>query len=133
MRMPARINVPSRMDSKKAKESPMGIFSFFTQRRRLRMVAQMAEGIAGRSQAAVLDRVRRRATTMRVSEARGYVRSRALDLVHRELSALHGGRITLDPATQTEVISQATELVVTKVMAEMRNVPAARPRKSKAA
>lgn len=108
----------------------MGIWSFFTQRRHARMVTQTAEEVAGRSHAAVLDRVRRRAGTMRVSEARGYVRSRALDIVHRELAAVHNGRITLDPATQTDVISQATEAVVVRVMAELRNVPkAVRPDK----
>jgi hypothetical protein len=111
----------------------MGLLSFFSQRRRARIVTQTAEEIAGRSHAAVLERVRRRATTMRVSEARGYVRSRSLDLVHRELAALHNGHITLDPATQIEIISRATDAVVNKVLAEMRSVPAERARKQRAA
>jgi hypothetical protein len=112
----------------------MGIWSFFSQRRHARLVAQTADDVASRSHAAVLDRVRRRAGTMRVSEARGYVRSRALDFVHRELAAVHNGRITLDPATQTDIISQATEAVMVRVMAELRNVPqGVRPQKRQAA
>jgi hypothetical protein len=62
---------------------------------------------------------------MRLAEARGYVRSRALDIAHRELAAIHGGRIPLDPAVQTQIISQATETVVAGVLAELRSVPKA--------
>jgi hypothetical protein len=71
---------------------------------------------------------------MRVAEARGYVRSRALDIVHRELAALCGGRIPFDPPTQASIIGQATEAVVVRVMANLRSVPAAaRPAQRKAA
>ena len=62
---------------------------------------------------------------MRVAEARGYVRSRALDIVHRELAAMHNGRIPFDPDMQTQIISQAMETVVTGVLAELRSVPKA--------
>jgi hypothetical protein len=103
----------------------MGLLSFFTARRHARLVARQAEQVAARSAPAVLDRVRRRATTMRVAEARGYVRSRALDIVHRELAALHEGRIPFDPPTQTTIISQATDAVVTRILAELRSVPPA--------
>jgi hypothetical protein len=112
----------------------MGILSFFANRRKARLVAETAREVAARSHAAVLDRVRRRAATMRVAEARGYVRSRALDIVHRELAAMHNGRITVDPPTQTRIISQATEAVVVGVMAELGSVPkSARPGKRQAA
>jgi hypothetical protein len=103
----------------------MGIFSFFSRRRHARMVAEAAAQLARRSQPIVLDRVRRRATTMRIAEARGYVRSRALDIVHRELAAMHNGRIPLSPAEQTEIISRATEALVVRVLAELRSVPKA--------
>ena len=99
----------------------MGLFSFFTARREARQIALAAKEVATRSHAAVLDRVRRRAATMRVSEARGYVRSRALDIVHRELAAMHKGQIKVDPAIQTRIISQATDAVVSGVMAELKN------------
>jgi len=112
----------------------MGILSFFTRRRQARIIAQAAGEIAARSHEAVLSRVKRRATTMRVAEARGYVRSRSLEIVHRELAAVHNGRIPFDPATQTAIISQATEAVVIRVLAEMRAVPqAARPAQRRAA
>ena len=112
----------------------MGIWSFLTRRRQAHLVAQMAQEVAARSYNAVMDRVRRRAATMRVAEARGYVRSRALDIVHRELAAIHNGRIPLDPATQTQIISQATEAVVVRITAELGNVPkAVRPAKRHAA
>jgi hypothetical protein len=103
----------------------MGIWSFFTRRREARRVEQAAAEVAQRSYGAVMDRVRRRATAMRVSEARGYVRSRALDIVHRELAALHKGRIPLQPATQTAIISRATETIVAQALAELRSVPKA--------
>lgn len=103
----------------------MGMFSFLTRRRNDRLVAKAAADVAGRSYRPVMDRVRRRAATMRVSEARGYVRSRALDIVHRELAAMYKGRIPLDPDTQTAIIGQATDNVVASVLAELRSVPKA--------
>ena len=78
----------------------MGIFSFWTRRRTAKLIANQAAEVAHRSQAIVLDRVRRRATTMRIAEARGYVRSRALDIVHRELAAVHDGQIPLEPSSR---------------------------------
>jgi hypothetical protein len=101
----------------------MGIWSFFTRRREARQVAEASAEVAKRSYAVVMDRVRRRAATMRIAEARGYVRSRALDIVHRELAAMHNGRIPLSPDTQTAIISRATETVVAGVLAELRSVP----------
>jgi hypothetical protein len=103
----------------------MGIFSFFARRRRAHLIDQSAADVAQRSYKAVMDRVRRRATTMRVAEARGYVRSRSLDIVHRELAAMHNGKIPLDPATQTQIISRATESLVASILAELRSVPVA--------
>ncbi|MBI3839512.1 MAG: hypothetical protein HY288_16455 [Planctomycetia bacterium] len=113
----------------------MGIWSFFTRRRTARFVAQAAQELVQRSYATVLDRVRRRATTMRISEARGYVRSRALDIVHRELAAAFADCGKLDPAVQTAIVSQATDALVVRVTAELRSVPkaAARPGKRHAA
>jgi hypothetical protein len=96
-------------------------------------VAQAAAEVAKRSHGPVVERVRRRASTMRIAEARGYVRSRALDIVHRELAAMHNGRIPLDPATQAQIIGQATEAVVSGVLAELRSVPQSAQGKRKAA
>jgi hypothetical protein len=103
----------------------MGILSFLARRRTARFAARAAAEVADRSYAAVLGRVRRRAATMRVAEARGYVRARALEIVHRELAAVHNGQIKLDPAVQTGIISQATEAIVVRVLAELRGVPKA--------
>jgi hypothetical protein len=113
----------------------MGIWNFFKHRRNARFVAQASHEIAERSCAVVLSRVRRRAATMRIAEARGYVRSRALEIVHRELAAAYADRVKLDPDTQTAIVSRATEAVVARVTAELRSVPktADRPGKRHAA
>lgn len=103
----------------------MGIFDFFSRRRDARIATKAAAEVAQRSYGVVLDRVKRRAKTMRIAEARGYVRSRALDIVHRELAAVHNGRIPLTPALQTTIISKATDTVVAQVLAELRSVPKA--------
>lgn len=98
----------------------MGIWNFIVRRRNARKAAHIASEVAQRSAAPVLGRVRRRAATMRVAEARGYVRARALEIVHRELASLQKGQQKLDPALQTEIVSQASEAVVLRVMAELR-------------
>jgi hypothetical protein len=103
----------------------MSIWNFFSQRRIARQTAQTASEVASRSFAPVLDRVKRRATTMRLSEARGYVRARSLEIVHRELAIVQKGHTKLDPAIQTSIVSQATEAVIVRVMAELRTVPKA--------
>jgi len=112
----------------------MGIWNFIAKRRRARKAALIGSEVAQRSVGAVLGRVRRRAATMRIAEARGYVRARALEIVHRELATLQKGREKLDPALQTEIVSQATDAVVVRVLAELRSVPkAARPGQRQAA
>ena len=103
----------------------MSIWNFFSSRRNARQAARIGNEVAGRSVGPVLGRVRRRAATMRVAEARGYVRARALEIVHRELAALQKGREKLDPALQTKIVSQATDAVVVRVIAELRSVPKA--------
>ncbi|MEX0679408.1 MAG: hypothetical protein WD063_20195 [Pirellulales bacterium] len=112
----------------------MGIWNFFSRRRVARKAALIGSEVAQRSVGPVLGRVRRRAATMRIAEARGYVRARALEIVHRELAGLQKGREKLDPALQTEIVSQATDAVVVRVMAELRSVPkAAHPEQRRAA
>ena len=111
----------------------MGLWNFLTRKFNARYARRAADGVAERSYPAVLDRVRRRATTMRIAEARGYVRSRALEIVHRELAAVHNGRIPLEPAVQTEIISLATEAVVVRILAELRPAAKTQPVKRKAA
>jgi hypothetical protein len=112
----------------------MGIWSFFSRRRNARKAALIANEVAQRSVGAVLGRVRRRASTMRVAEARGYVRARALEIVHRELASVQKGQEKLDPALQTEIVSQATDTVVASVMAELRGTAkVARPEQRRAA
>ncbi|MEX0978677.1 MAG: hypothetical protein WDZ48_07490 [Pirellulales bacterium] len=103
----------------------MGIWNVISRWRNTRRAALIGSEVAQRSVGPVLGRVRRRAATMRIAEARGYVRARALEIVHRELAALQKGREKLDPALQTEIVSQATDTVVVRVMAELRSVPKA--------
>jgi hypothetical protein len=112
----------------------MGIWNFISRRRNARKAALIASEVAQRSTGPVLGRVRRRAATMRISEARGYVRARALEIVHRELATVQKGQGKLDPALQTEIVSQATEAVVVRVMTELRGgVKPARPEQRRAA
>ncbi len=99
----------------------MGIWDMFSRRRTARKVALISSEVAQRSVGPVLGRVRRRAATMRNSEARGYIRARSLEIVHRELAAVQKGREKLDPATQTEIVRQATEAVIVRVTAELRS------------
>jgi hypothetical protein len=99
----------------------MGIWNFISRRRTARKAARISSEVAQRAVGPVLGRVKRRAATMRVSEAKGYVRARSLELVHRELAAVQKGREKLDPALQTEIVSQATEAVVVRVLAELRS------------
>jgi hypothetical protein len=99
----------------------MAIWNFFSRRRNARKAVAISSEVAQRSVGPVLGRVRRRAATMRIAEARGYVRARALEIVHRELAALQKGREKLEPALQTLIVSQATESVVVRVMAELRS------------
>jgi hypothetical protein len=99
----------------------MGIWSFFSRRRNARKAALISGEVAQRSVGPVLTRVRRRAATMRIAEAKGYVRARALEIVHRELGAVQKGREKLEPAMQTEIVSLATEAVIVRVMAELRS------------
>jgi hypothetical protein len=112
----------------------MGIWSFLERRRTARKAAMLSSEIAQRSVAPVLGRVKRRAATMRNAEARGYVRARSLEIVHRELAALQKGREKLAPALATEIVSLATEAVIVRVLAELRSVPAeVRPPQRRAA
>ena len=113
----------------------MGIWSFLTQSRHARFVARLASEIAQRSYSPVSDRVRRRATTMRIAEARGYVRSRALEIIHRELASLRQEHKIADAAVREEIAAQASELLVVRILAELRSVPkdAARPTRRQAA
>lgn len=102
----------------------MGIWSFLERRRTAKKAAMISSEVAQRSVAPVLGRVKRRAATMRNAEARGYVRARSLEIVHRELAAMQKGHAKLDPTLQTEIVSQATEAVILRVMAELRSAPA---------
>jgi hypothetical protein len=101
----------------------MGIWNFLERRRTARKAAMLASEIAQRSVAPVLGRVKRRAATMRNAEARGYVRARSLEIVHREMAALQKGREKLEPALATEIVSQATEAVIVRVLAELKSAP----------
>jgi len=103
----------------------MGIWNYFERRRTARKAAMISSEVAQRSVAPVLGRVKRRAASMRISEAKGYVRARSLELVHRELAIVQKGREKLDPALQTEIVSKAVETVVQQVMAELKSMPTA--------
>ena len=101
----------------------MGIWSYFERRRTARKAATISSEVAERSVGPVLGRVRRRAQSMRNSEARGYIRARSLEIVHRELAAVQKGREKLAPELQTEIVSLATEAVIARVTAELRSTP----------
>jgi hypothetical protein len=101
----------------------MGILSFLQRRKTARLAATLSGEVAQRSVGPVLARVKRRASSMRSSEARGYVRARSLEIVHRELAAMQKGHQKLSPELQTEIVSLATEAVIVRVMAELKGGP----------
>jgi hypothetical protein len=66
----------------------MGLPSFFNHWLVTDRTAEMAERVAGRSRMAVWQRVSQRLGSLGAAEARGYVRARALVVIHDETDRL---------------------------------------------
>lgn len=83
--------------------------------------SELAARIAPRCHAAVWARVERRAPSMRLSEARGYIRARAAAVVHAQVNAELNH--TRRDVSRADLMSLATDKVVTLVFRELLAVP----------
>jgi len=103
----------------------MGLLELVTTSRRARQVRKLAAVVADRSLPAVLERLAPHIHDMSSPEARGYIRARAAAVVHREASLVLSMEGRLPAWGHTEVIRQATSLVVQQLAADVRPVKAA--------
>ena len=68
----------------------MSLWERLLPHRTARLQARLANEIAQRSRAEVWNRIEHRASTMRLAEARGYMRARAAEAIHREVGDAAG-------------------------------------------
>ena len=101
----------------------MGLLSYFADRRSARQLAGLAAEIAQRSHGDVWQRVAHRATAMRLVEARGYVRARAARVIHHHVHAALETRPEIDDSRREELISLATEVVISAIARELLHLP----------
>ena len=100
----------------------MGLTNLFRSARK-KQIARLADEVAGRSFTAVWQRIERRAPSMRLSEARGYVQARAAHVISRETNYLLGrGDASLLELVE-EVRTAAMNHVVRMVFRDLVNVP----------
>ena len=101
----------------------MGLTSFLRSPRK-KQIARLADEVASRSFTAVWERIERRAPSMRLSEARGYVRARAAHAVSRELNYVLSA---CDDATVADLAEEvrfaAMHHVVRLVFRDLVNLP----------
>jgi hypothetical protein len=91
-------------------------------------MARLAERIADRCQAAVWERICRRAPGMAVAEARGYIRARAAAVVHAEVESALAEQPVIARAWRSRLVEMVTEEVVRAALAtlfRMEHRPAA--------
>src|ERR1051325_6503225 len=101
----------------------MNLWDLLLPHRTGRLQARLANEIAQRSRAEVWQRVEHRARTMRLAEARGYMRARAAEIIHREVDhalACQHGHASLN---REQILNQSTDLVVTLLFRDLLHVP----------
>lgn len=101
----------------------MGLWTFLVNRRSAKQMAGLAAEIAERSHSDVWQRVAHRATAMRLVEARGYVRARAARVIHHHVHEALETRPEIDDARREELISLATEVVISAIARELLHLP----------
>jgi len=92
-------------------------------------LAEMAERVAGRSRLAVWQRVADKLVVLGPTEARGYVRVRAVAVVHAEtdrLIAQEGFRVS---RIRARIIESATQSLVETIVAQIQQRRTAQPRR----
>ena len=101
----------------------MSWFTMFTRFRRETKLVDLAEIIASRSRHAVWQRVCQRAPHMNVSEARGYIRARAANIVHFEVDQIVKDHLqTVTEEMRPRLIQMSTDAVVRLVSIESQLV-----------
>jgi hypothetical protein len=83
-------------------------------------ISEMAERVAGRSRLQVWQRVASRLQQLGASEARGYLRSRAIGVVREETSRLasqEGGHVQ---RLQVEIAAAALEQLIASITAQLQ-------------
>ncbi len=116
----------------------MNWISFFSgrlTRRRLSVAAlqTLAENLAQQGLQAVVQRSLGRAAGMRLSEARGYIRARAAQVIHECVDRELKKRSEAHVRYRSEIIELATEAVVSLTIRELVSHPAEQRRTAKAA
>jgi len=108
----------------------MLLTSLFGRHRRERLVADLSQQVAEGSHNAVWTKVKDRVASMRLAEARGYVRARAASPIADEADRMLGGSDPVDSAVRSQIIAvrsqiieEATDRVVTLVFRDLLNLP----------
>ena len=101
----------------------MGLLSFLDRGRHAGLIQQLSAQIAHRCHAPVWATVRRRATAMRLTEARGYVRARAAQMVASEVAAALSSRPQVGRDVEAELVTRTTDGVVSLVFRDLLNLP----------
>jgi hypothetical protein len=90
-------------------------------------LAAMAERVAGRSRLAVWQRVADKLVVLGLTEARGYIRARAVAVVHAEVDRLiaqEGFRVS---RIRARIIESATQSLVETIVAQVQQRRTAQP------
>jgi len=102
----------------------MNLWELFLPGRTARRQARLANEIAQRCRVDAWSRIERRATGMRLAEARGYMRSRAAEIIHREVDQALACQNVTDGLNREELVNQTTDLLVALLFRELLHVPA---------
>ena len=73
----------------------------------------VAAGIASQNRPEIWERVWRRARTMGLAEASGYIRARSAGVIHAEVDIAISRDPNLDPSERDQLIRLATDIAVT--------------------
>ncbi len=87
-------------------------------------MGKMAANVARESHLAVWSRVSHRVLTMRLNEARGYVRARAAQCIQAEVDQRALRNLHLSDQARQELIARATDHVVGLVIRDVLLMPA---------
>ena len=86
-------------------------------------LADLAREVAVRSHGRVWSLVQTRAVSMRLSEARGYVRARALGIISTEVDQMLRREAAVELALRDQLVEDGLRRVVTLVMRDLLHVP----------
>lgn len=87
---------------------------------------ELAERVAGRSRLAVWQRVMHRLPTLGPTEARGYIRTRALPIVEEETLRLIEQEGLKAARQREQIVEQATGTLISAILAQLQQRRTAR-------